>query len=99
MPKAQMEIPGTERPSIIEIEDAAEQYVKIRDKRMKLTEQEIVCRANLIQTMESHRKELVVNGDGALIYRYDDEIVTLAPGKVKVRVKRAGEEDEGEEED
>lgn len=37
MARQQIEIPGTELPHIEEIEQAAENYVKVRDKRMALT--------------------------------------------------------------
>jgi hypothetical protein len=90
MAKVQKELPGVEAPSIPEIEDAAEGLRTIREKRMKLTTQEVVAAENLRQVMHDHKTE---------IYRYDDYIVELKAGKekVKVRLDRDGEEDEDEE--
>lgn len=88
-----------ERPAIPEIERAADDYVKVRDKRMKLTEQEITAKASLIASMQKHQDKLSVNGDGQRIYRFDDEIVILDPGKVNVKVKTAHADDADEGED
>lgn len=95
----QTELPGTERPSIAPIEDAAEFYRKTRDSRMKLTEREIVAKTNLIQVMQEHQKQLSKNEDGDFVYRYDDEIVILKNGKVNVKVKAVhdDESDDGDE--
>lgn len=101
MAKAQMEIPGTERVSIPDIEDAAEAYVTVRDKRMALTEKEIAARTNLIDVVKGHVKELSPGEGGTLIYKYDDMVVVLKPGKdhVKVRHDADDSDDEAEEEE
>ena len=46
MAKRQQEIPGAERQTIKEIDDAAEMYVEARDKRMKLTKSGKVKRSH-----------------------------------------------------
>lgn len=96
MPRKQLEIPGTEAPSIPEVEKAADEYVKIRDKRMRLTEQEVTAKINLVQVLLEHEAELAPGEDGTKTYRYDDEIVILKPGKRIVKVK-AVHDDEDEE--
>lgn len=97
MPK-QTELPGTERAKIPAIEIAADEYVKVRDKRMKLTEQEVAAKTKLTEALLAHEDQLDENGDGDRVYRYDDEIVILQSGKVNVKVRRALE-DTGEGED
>lgn len=97
MPK-QTEMPGMERPKILEIEEAAEKYVKVRDRRMKLTEEEIVAKANLLTTVQAHAKELPYDGENNRLYRFDDLLVILKPGTPNVKVKHA-DADEGSEDD
>lgn len=86
MSKDQMEIPGTERPKIKPIEEAARAYVDVRDKRMALTEKEVVSRAKLIDVMQKNADKLSVDGEGNRIYRFNDELVILSDkATVKVR--------------
>lgn len=87
-----------EKPSIPEIEDAAEHYRSVRDKRMKLTEQEITAKVNLLQVLLQHESELAPGEEGTKTYSYDEEIVILQPGKAGVKVKAARAVD-GEEAD
>ncbi len=98
MPK-QKELEGMEAPSIPEIEEAADTYVKARDKRMRLTEQEVAAKVNLLQVLLSHEKELSPGEDGTKVYRFDDEMVILKPGKVGVKVKALHEDEDEEDED
>lgn len=95
----QTEMPGMERPKIPEIEEAAEKYVKVRDRRMKLTEEEIVAKANLLTAVEAHAKELPYDGENNRLYRFDDLLVILKPGKPNVKVKHASEDEDEEDED
>lgn len=96
MPK-QLEIPGAERPKIKEIEEAAEGYVNLRDKRMRILTQEIAAKENLLQIMIAHSKDLPKNAEGEVHYRYDDELVILKPGKNNVKVKAV--HDDGDDDD
>jgi hypothetical protein len=96
----QMEIAGTERPRITEIEEAADAYVSIRDKRMNLTVKEIAAREALVTTVQAHKSELTPNGAGEYVYRYDDDLeVVLKPGKEKVKVRHASTDDEDEDDE
>ena len=80
MAKDQTELKGIERPVIKAIEDAAEDYETIRDKRMALTEKEIEAKSKLLDLMKKHKCKL---------YRYDERIVELVPGEDGVKVKKA----------
>lgn len=94
MPKLeQAEIPGTERPKIKAIEEAADNYVTARDKRMKLTEQEVAAKGKLVEVMLRHADKLCEDGDGNKIYRFDDEVVLLSD-IATVKVRRVREEPE-----
>lgn len=89
----QTRIPGTDSEKIKEVDDAAEGYVKARDKRMKLTEAETEAREALISVLKKHKLE---------VYRDDDAtpplLVTLTPGKDKVKVVTV-DDDEGDDAD
>lgn len=93
MARRQMTIQGTEKPTIKEIDTAAEAYVDARDERMKLTDRESEVKEALIGVMKKHKVE---------VYRDENAVpplvVTLIPGEDKVKVSRAkGEEEEFEE--
>jgi len=47
----QATIPGTNGKAITEIDRAAEAYVEIRNKRMKLTTKEVEAQATLVAAM------------------------------------------------
>lgn len=88
----QTEVPGTEVKRNKHLEDLAESYRDIRNKRMKLQEKEEESRGNLMAHMlklglKLTAEELV---DRA-VYRYEDgdesfDIVLTAP---RVKVKRS----------
>ncbi len=58
MGKKQLEIAGTERKTVKEIDDAAEAYVDARDKRMKLTEKEKIAKDALVSVLKKHNLEV-----------------------------------------
>lgn len=97
MSKKQPELEGMEAASIPEIEEAAENYVKLRDKRMKLLEQEITAKANLLTVVTEHAKELSTDAEGNKVYRYDDEMVILKTGRSNVKVKHVQDETDEDE--
>lgn len=76
---------GVERQKDIpEIDDAANGYVAIRDKRIKLTEQEGEAKAQLLALMQSH---------GLVDYRYTDgdeepRLVSVINPDITVKVKK-----------
>ena len=97
----QLQIKGTERKQIEEVNIAAEAYVKERDKRMRMTKKEVEARAALITAMEKNKIE---------IYRDDSSspplVITLTQGPVKVKVEKVvpeyesdGDDDQDDDED
>lgn len=88
----QKEIPGTERPKVQEVEDAAEVYVKSRDKRIKASKAESTDKAALIAAMQKHKLG---------VYKIADEglVVTISPGKVDVKVTESKDRDEADEDE
>jgi hypothetical protein len=82
----QSTIPGTTPKAIPEIDAAAEAYVEIRDKRMKLTTKEVEAQAVLVAAMEKH---------GLTVYRCTSTDETLDVTMVtKTRAKVRGPKDE-----
>lgn len=80
---------GTNLP---DVSKAAELYVEVRDERMALTKREVETRTLLIGKMRGHSIIEYKDPDS-------DLVVTLVEGKTKVKVKRAGEDDEESEEE
>ena len=57
MVRKQTVIPGTERKTHKDIDEAASLYVKARDARMKLTKKEVETRTILVEAMRRHGVE------------------------------------------
>lgn len=79
------------------INKLAEDYVKERDKRMKLTPREVAAKTKLIDAIHKHKEKIGAQPDGTVTYRYDDTVIVLKPGKEQLKVKSANEADDGEE--
>ena len=95
MPRKQEDLPAIEGEGVApkkikEIEIAAGDYVSIRDKRMALTEKEVLARQTLVELMRKH---------GLTNYRYDEEEVVLIEGEFKVKVRLVDPERSESEED
>lgn len=73
-----VEGPGVSVPHVPEIEDIAEQYVNVRDRRMALTTQEVEAKGRLETVMRNHNLTR---------YTYDGKVVICEPGKTKLKVK------------
>ena len=80
----QLNVPGTERVTIVEVEIAAKAYRSILMERLDLTALETERRAELIRVMQEHKVE---------VYKYDDdegvELTVKLDTKTKVKVRRA----------
>jgi len=88
----QTTIPGTNGKAITEIDRAAEAYVDIRDKRMKLTTKEIAAQATLVAAMQKHKLSA---------YRCtstDDPLDVTLVSISKAKVKSPKDEEAGDEE-
>jgi hypothetical protein len=72
----QGEIPGTERPKIQEVEDAASHYVDQRDERCGLSKKEADAKVALIEAMKKH---------GVDSYKFDGfQVIVSQKSNVKV---------------
>ncbi len=85
----QATIPGTNHKAIAEIDRAAEAYVDIRDKRMKLTTKEVEAQATLVAAMQKHNLQ---------VYRCnatDDplDVTLISATKAKVKSPKDDAED------
>lgn len=93
MATKQTEIPGTERPSIPEVEEAAEDYRAIRDSRMQMAEKEAQAKATLIERMKAHSVKAYRYADSDGVERKaviaEKESVKVA----KVKGSESGSED------
>jgi hypothetical protein len=85
--RKQMSIPGTERKSVPEVEEAAEAYREVRDERCELSRREKQKKLELLAVMKAHKVKK---------YKYDDEngeelLVSLDEREPEVSVKKTGE--------
>lgn len=89
MARKQQLIEGTEPLSIPEIDEKAEKYVSVRNKRMKLNLEEVQLRDELVSLMHEHNIS---------VYDWDEQIVELtATEKIKVRQRKDAENGEAKE--
>ena len=90
--KQQTEIPGTERPTIAAVEEAADEYRAIRDQRMELSKKEKTLQATLVATLKQYDLTSYVYEDSDGVER---RVSIKATEKATVRkVKGDDEEDE-----
>jgi hypothetical protein len=87
MAKRQLQIAGTERKEVPEVETAAEAYREVRDERCELSKREKQKKLELLAVMKAHKVKK---------YKYDDEngeeiLVSLDDKEPDVSVKRTGE--------
>lgn len=85
MSKRQSELPGVERPWHKDIENAADDYVAVRDKRKRLGDDEKAAVEKLIMAMQRAK---------VTKYRYDGKLIVLRElEQVKVSDEKDGDED------
>ena len=77
------ELPGMERKVVKEISDAADKYVDVRDKRIRMLAKEIELKGLLADKMHKHK--LAIYGD-------KDLVVEIIPGKEGIKVRSAEED-------
>lgn len=77
-------------PTIPEIEKAAENYVRDRDARMEMTKDEAKSHDVLMAAMKKH---------DLLSYRFGNKLINVVQGATKVKVKRSGDEEDGDDDD
>lgn len=86
----QTEIKGAERKKIKAIDDAAEEYRKLRNSRMKLAVKEEAARVVLAEKLkENGMKPVSSSIEDEVVYAYDDgdgeQNVIWCPPRVKVK--------------
>jgi hypothetical protein len=91
MAKQQSDLPkmtgkGVAPLRIPEVDKLAEAYVRERDKRLKLTPREVSAKQSLIAALHAH-EDKIKQPDGTFVYRYDEMVITLVPGKEKLKVE------------
>jgi len=87
---------GVSPVRIAEVDSLAELYIKERDKRCKQTPREIAAKGKLIDALHKHADKIGSN-NGTITYRYDDVVISLAPGKEKLKVREADEGNDDED--
>ena len=79
---------------IKEVDTLAEAYIKERDKRLHQTPKEVAAKLKLIEALHRNEAKIGRQPDGALVYRYDEIVITLTSGKDKLKVQDVADEDE-----
>jgi len=97
--KKQLDLPGIKGPGVApkripEIDKKADQYIRERDKRCEMTPREIAAKGKLIDAIHKHKDEIGADKNGEIVYRYDDVVITLKPGKELLKVRSLGDESE-----
>lgn len=89
----QTEIPGTERPKIKAIDEAAEIYCDLRDKMQKAVQKFKEAKEKLRDLMHKNAEKVrVADGSGQLVYKYDDMMVQVIPKDEQIKVKHVDED-------
>lgn len=83
----QTDLPGMEDREINDLQFSALEYAKIRDKRMKLSQEEVELKQELLALMKKHHRKT---------YNYNGVEVNVVTEEetVKVRIHKPEEDDE-----
>jgi len=86
------DLPGMEDRAIKPLEEVAAAYAEVRDERMRLNTREAELKTTALRLMRKYDK---------VIYRRDGITITVTEGEpdVKVRVKKPGELEAGDDDD
>ncbi len=87
MVRRQTQIPGTERKSVPDVEQAALLYIEVRDERMDLSKREKQKKLELLAVMRAHKVKR---------YKFDDAegeelLVALEDREPDVSVRKTGD--------
>ncbi len=90
MARRQMQIPGTQRKEVPEVEKAGEAFREVRDERRALKDREKQKKIELIAVMQAHKVKVYKWRDDET----GDEIrVEISEGETKVKLAKTGEAD------
>lgn len=84
-------LPGLEDRAIQPLEDIAEAYADVRDRRIELNKEEHELKANALKLMKKYDKT---------IYRHDGITIQVIEGEpdVKVKIKKPGDDEDDADE-
>jgi hypothetical protein len=88
--------PGVGLVSIPEVDEAAADYVRKRDRRQDLTRLEVEAKQRLIDVLHLHEKEIGRDGEHVLRYKHEDLSIELMPEGEKLRVRKGNSDDQSE---
>lgn len=103
----QKELPGVGRKEIKELDEAAEAYVDVRDRRMALTKEEVKAKETLTLLMKAHKMKAYsyegerLNGESGETETVERLVKVEKVDKITVRIPKepAPEEEEKEEDE
>jgi hypothetical protein len=78
----QARLPGTEDAAIVELEQAADDYMEVRDERLKYLKEEVKNKETILG---------ILKANGKREYRRGDYIIKIRTVKEKLLVKRKSE--------
>lgn len=76
-----MEGPGVAPKKIPAIEKAAARHKAFVEERCALLEKEKGAKGEVIRLLLEHKDEIGVDKNGEILYRLNDELISLKPGK------------------
>jgi hypothetical protein len=88
--------PGVGITSIPEVDSAAADYVRKRDRRQELTKLEVEAKQRLIDVLHTHEKAIGRDGEHVLRYKHEDLMVELMPEGEKLRVRKGNSDEQPE---
>lgn len=86
-----MEGPGVAAYQNDELDDAVEKFTKARDVAQTAKDRHQAAEDSLKMLLHDHADKIGIDKNGEIVYRCDDEVVILKPGKEKLTVKAAPE--------
>ena len=81
-----MKGPGISPVKIPILDKLARKYVAHRDERLEALRHEVETKEKLVQAMHLHTAQ-IKTPSGTLVYHYDEMVITLFPGKEKLKVE------------
>lgn len=90
----QLEIPGAERPSIPDLDDAMEVYQDIKGRRCALTAKETEAKQNMVAIAKANTVQIGKDVNGVLKYKSDHLVLVIAPKDETVSVKPVSDDDD-----
>ncbi len=87
-----IEGPGVSRPKFPVIDKAARVWISLKTERCAFLEKEKAAKKIVIDKIKEHGEEIGVDSNGEIVYRYDDQLLCVKPGKDVLVVKELDSE-------